>query len=419
MAEELEGKGRVRRAASLAATGFTLYQAIEPIYQKIRSATSYTLTIEGNDGLYQTAHEWVLGELPSRQRRSLLLNYVTDSERPPLWMSYDGSRVQVINVAGHRVRVQVHSGPQPRSGSGVVAPEPERWAFSRAQDRLQFEASSVAARDALLAKLEELAHERRAKENPRQFWMVERWGNWETKRHLANRSADSLILKEGQFEKLSGDLRRFVEARADYERWGIPYHRCYLFHGPPGTGKTSIARALASEFGLDVWFIPLGDLKGDASLIDLVARVQPNSMLLLEDVDVFHATRSRDAEYNEVSLSGLLNALDGVATPQGLITVMTTNNLEVLDEALTRPGRVDVMEHIGYLDSYQVEMLFDRFWPRRGDLGKDLETTLVKKVEAGMNLTPAIIVEAFKREPHNFTLAHATILEMEKERWKD
>jgi len=54
-----------------------------------------------------------------------------------------------------------------------------------------------------------------------------------------------------------------------------------------------------------------------------------------------------------ITLSGLLNALDGVATPHGLITVMTTNHREVLDDALIRPGRVDLDEKIDYATANQ------------------------------------------------------------------
>jgi len=115
---------------------------------------------------------------------------------------------------------------------------------------------------------------------------------------------------------------------------------------------------------MDIYFLPLADLSDDTTLMQLVSAATPGSMLLLEDVDVLRAARDRGAdeksgdEKGRTSLSGLLNALDGVSSPHGLITVMTSNHKERLDPALVRPGRVDVTERIGLVTGDQVDRLF-------------------------------------------------------------
>lgn len=65
---------------------------------------------------------------------------------------------------------------------------------------------------------------------------------------------------------------------------------------------------------------------------------------------------------NRVTLSGLLNALDGVASSEGRIVFMTTNYLDRLDAALIRPGRVDLKEYIGYCTRFQLEQMYRRFY---------------------------------------------------------
>lgn len=65
---------------------------------------------------------------------------------------------------------------------------------------------------------------------------------------------------------------------------------------------------------------------------------------------------------NRVTLSGLLNALDGVASSEGRIVFMTTNYLDRLDPALIRPGRVDLKEFIGHCTRYQLEQMYRRFY---------------------------------------------------------
>jgi chaperone BCS1 len=65
---------------------------------------------------------------------------------------------------------------------------------------------------------------------------------------------------------------------------------------------------------------------------------------------------------NRVTLSGLLNALDGVASSEGRIVFMTTNYLDRLDPALIRPGRVDMKEFIGQCSRHQLVQMYRRFY---------------------------------------------------------
>jgi chaperone BCS1 len=89
----------------------------------------------------------------------------------------------------------------------------------------------------------------------------------------------------------------------------------------------------------------------------------------LEDIDAAFVSREetqhQKAAYeglNRVTFSGLLNALDGVASTEARIVFMTTNYLARLDPALIRPGRVDCKEFVGHCTRYQLEQMYRRFY---------------------------------------------------------
>lgn len=170
------------------------------------------------------------------------------------------------------------------------------------------------------------------------------------------------MLKAGQAEALLGDLQRFYRARERYAELGIPWRRGYLLHGPPGTGKTSLVTALASELRLNVCTLSLASpVVTDEKIHTLLAAVPQRSLLLIEDVDAFF--HQRDAAHTQVrlSFSGFLNALDGVATQEGNVLFMTTNHIDRLDEALIRAGRIDERVALDVCDEDQLRRLYLKF----------------------------------------------------------
>ena len=78
-----------------------------------------------------------------------------------------------------------------------------------------------------------------------------------------------------------------------------------------------------------------------------------------------------------MTLSGLLNAIDGVTSTEGRILFMTTNYADRLDPALIRPGRVDRKVFIGHCDHYQLKQMFSRFYP---DAKEELVNEFADKV---------------------------------------
>lgn len=138
-----------------------------------------------------------------------------------------------------------------------------------------------------------------------------------------------------------------------YSNCGIPYRRGYLLYGPPGTGKSSLSFAIAGVFGVDIYCISMNDPGlSDGELLRLLSHLPRHCVLLLEDIDGANIQQRNDDNDDRrsthdgrnksgVSLSGLLNAIDGVASPEGRILIVTTNFPERLDAALIRPGRID------------------------------------------------------------------------------
>lgn len=357
----LERYGGKRGAQVLAiiAAGQVLWPLAQKLMERWSAKEDYSITVPGVDALYPDLHEWVLERIPGEERKAMIastdLGGYEPEEKAELRLRYDGSRRQTVNLDGHKVTVMVEREDIPERVNLT-----DNW--RRFTEKIVFVAATIEGREAVVKMIDGLLQARRGRQEPPALHMPASWGpEWRRRGDLPPRTLDSTILKSGQLERLVGDLGRFLAREEDYNRLSQPWHRGYLLHGAPGTGKTTLARALANHFDLPVYYLPLGDMDKDADLTQYVAAIQPRSVLLLEDIDNFHSATERSDEKGKASLAAMLNALDGVWTPHGLITVMTTNHRDKLDEALVRPGRIDVEEEFTVLDHDQATRIGEFF----------------------------------------------------------
>ncbi|KAI0779603.1 P-loop containing nucleoside triphosphate hydrolase protein [Fomes fomentarius] len=233
-----------------------------------------------------------------------------------------------------------------------------------------------------------------------QIYFADSHGCWRWTDSRHKRPMSSIVLNRGVKEMLLSDTKDFLKSEKWYADRGIPFRRGYLLYGVPGSGKSSLIHAIAGELMLDIYVVSLSSSWiNDSTLTTLMGRVPARCIVLLEDLDAaFTRSTSRDgtsngspegksedkaaeqtsstsasarrtrkndqlSDVNTLSLSGLLNALDGVAASEGRLLFATTNHLERLDPALSRPGRMDVWIEFKNASKWQAEQLFRNFFP--------------------------------------------------------
>jgi chaperone BCS1 len=209
---------------------------------------------------------------------------------------------------------------------------------------------------------------------------------WSWVQAYTPRLLDSVILKPGEKEHLIEDIRNFRNSWERYRRLGVPYHRGYLLYGPPGTGKTSLVSGLGAKFGMSIYAVNLTEFN-DRTLKNAINDVPANSIVLFEDIDCMKTGNARTQADNwrpkpvpgnggekidpadrfGVTLSGLLNVLDGFNAPENVLFVMTTNRIETLDAALLRPGRIDYKLFMGQAAKSQKVELYRKFFPEASE----------------------------------------------------
>ena len=149
------------------------------------------------------------------------------------------------------------------------------------------------------------------------------------------------------------ELQELVEFLKNPERFstlGGKLPKGVLLVGPPGTGKTLLARAVAGEAGVPFFFMSGSEFDeiyvgvGAKRVRELFAnaRTKAPAIIFIDELDAIGGKRNeRDPAYVKQSLNQLLTELDGFSQDTGVIILAATNFPQLLDKALTRPGRFD------------------------------------------------------------------------------
>ncbi|KAF2465490.1 cell division protease ftsH [Lindgomyces ingoldianus] len=208
------------------------------------------------------------------------------------------------------------------------------------------------------------------------------------------------------------DLVDFLKNPERYNKLGGRLPKGVLLIGPPGTGKTLLARAVAGEAGVPFFYMSGSEFDevyvgvGAKRVRELfnAARSKAPAIVFIDEIDALGGKRnSRDANYHRQTLNQLLNDLDGFDQSTGVIFIAATNHPQLLDKALTRPGRFD--RHVAVeLPDVRGRMAILKYHMKKIRLAPDVDLSKIARGTPGFsgaqleNLANTAAIQASKHQ---------------------
>lgn len=228
---------------------------------------------------------------------------------------------------------------------------------------------------------------------------------WHPAVAIKKRPLHTVIVKQAIKAQLLSQLDYFIHNAQWYHHRGMAHKLTFILHGKPGTGKTSLIKALASHYNRNIYQININQMS-DTLFEAAISSVPRGAFILIEDFDSSGATHRREplpviaapsasqpsdcpvaplepavgtlasavtplrpmdeitaVMTSMLSLTAVLNTLDGIVTLDDTVIFMTTNHLEKIDSAITRKGRVDHIVEIPRLGDTEIREYIELMYP--------------------------------------------------------
>lgn len=333
------------QGALLASAGglmYSLKSIPNLIYQKIKRNLIYTVKVYQYDELFSMLELYLSNHHSNKYRDvEASVQPMGHSDVPMVVNNIDESKKEIQYKQEEAMFIVKHNGKKI-----LIDKSKEKVEKATSLKELYFRRYSISGLrakkqiDDLLKDVVKYAETKR-EENIVKVHTNSMYGDWYGCRNVKVKPLEKTILSADIKLPIINDIEEFNKSEDWYIDTSIPYKRGLCLYGPPGTGKTTLALAIANYTKRKVYCLNLNCLENDSRLPICFNDMAEKSILLIEDIDKVFAGRENVSDKANITFSALLNCLDGAFYKHGLITIITTNHIEKLDEALLRTGRID------------------------------------------------------------------------------